>query len=276
MQLTPVRRHLPPLAATRRHSPPPAATRRHSPQGHPDKVLCVAYSPDSRQLASCGEDDGAVRVYDTRTGRCTAVLQPQQEAAQPQPQAKAADGDAGEAGPAAAAAAAPAPATGHAPGKSCRAVAWSPDGRRLASGGDDCRLLLWDAATGQVTHELAGGHQGGVYGLAFGPGGARLASCGGDKAIRIWDVASGAQVSVLAGHNMTVRCVAWSHSGRHLASAGEDCTARVWRAAAGREVEAGVEVAKLDDFDDDVNAVAWSPDDLTLVSWWVMVGGDME
>ncbi|KXZ53022.1 hypothetical protein GPECTOR_8g39 [Gonium pectorale] len=194
------------------------------PTGHPDKVLCVAYSPDGRQLASVGEDDAVLRVWDARTGRPTAAL------------------------------------LGHSDGRTLRCVAFSPDGRRLASGGDDGTVLLWDAATGQPTATLdCGGER--VYGLAFSPDGSLLVTGDGGGAVRVWEVGSGECGMALEGHSDTVRCVAWSHDGQQIASGGEDYVVRVWHA------ESGVCMSKIEDvFDDDVNAVAFSADDLTLVT----------
>ena len=67
-----------------------------------------------------------------------------------------------------------------------RSVAFSPDGRRLASAGLDQTVKLWDAATGQEVLTLRG-HIDNVFCVAFSPDGHRLASASVDKTVRIWD-----------------------------------------------------------------------------------------
>ncbi|MGH9268926.1 MAG: WD40 repeat domain-containing protein, partial [Acidimicrobiales bacterium] len=70
-------------------------------------------------------------------------------------------------------------------------TAWSPGGERLASGGWDGTVRVWDAASGAEVLALSG-HRGGVLSVAWSPGGERLASGGWDGTVRVWDASSGA------------------------------------------------------------------------------------
>ena len=108
-------------------------------------------------------------------------------------------------------------------------VAFSADGRTLATSADDKTIRLWDRADGSLRRILEG-HIDAVDGLAFSPDG-RLASSGYDKTIRLWDPASGQCVLILEGHTGRVRCVKFSPDGRTLASASYDCTVKLWEAA---------------------------------------------
>src|SRR5205085_1215456 len=69
-------------------------------------------------------------------------------------------------------------------------VAWSPDGRRLASGSNDNTVRVWDGETGSLLRTLEG-HQGGVLSVAWSPDGRRLASGSSDRTVRVWDEETG-------------------------------------------------------------------------------------
>lgn len=106
-------------------------------------------------------------------------------------------------------------------------VAFSPDGRRLASGGTEGAIEIWNP-DGIEPPDALRGHDGSVSDVAFSPDGRHLASCGSDGTVRIWDLVGGGSPIVLRGHEGEVRAVAFSPDGRHVTATGVDGTVRVW------------------------------------------------
>jgi WD40 repeat protein/serine/threonine protein kinase len=219
----------------------------------------VAYSPDGNYLAAaihCADALGGVRIWDARTGRLVRTL-PQQAA--PLPIVK--------------------PGTNLWVGAPCLSLAYSPDGKRLASGGVDRMVRVWDTTTGKELF-ARGPHTGTVSGVAFSTDGRRLVSASGGISwnvglrrnplklhgddpnfvpnLKVWDT-EGKELLTLSLPRKTM-ALAISPDGKIIAVGFADNTVRLYDAATGNEKRV------LSGHSSGIRGLAFSPDGKRLLS----------
>ena len=139
------------------------------------------------------------------------------------------------------------------------AVAFSPDGRFLASGGNDFGIYVWEVSSGQLVHTQHG-HTQSIQSLAFSPNGQWLVSGSRDQTIRFWALETGQVGLVLAEHTDAVNSVAFSPDGQWLVSGSTDRTVRIWHVESGRAVQVLYGHTAL------IRAIAFSPNGETIAS----------
>jgi len=156
----------------------------------------TVFSPNGRLAATLGNKPGLeIRIWDLSTGRAVVTI--------------------------------------NAP-DAHRSAEFSPDGGRLAVGGDN-GVAVWDVASGR---QLARFGSGVIDDVAFSPDGQRVVSGQMNRTVTVWDAGSGQMLAQMSGHQKRVLSVAFSPDGKVVASGSEDGAARLWDAATGQPLPA--------------------------------------
>ncbi len=170
--------------------------------GHTDRVTALTWSPDGKSIASAS-NDRTVQVWewakDTNRNFLTSLLFPQRRVNTYR---------------------------GHS--QKVTGVAWSPDGRRIASTSNDKSMQIWDAITNR-TGFLHRNSLGSMNSVSWSPDSRFIASGGNDKIIQVWDAITRNSICVYQGHTGYVTSIAWSPDRSRLASGSVDHTLQIWQ-----------------------------------------------
>jgi WD40 repeat protein len=197
------------------------------------RIRVGAWSPDGTRLAIAGDDDGSVKICNSTTGSIAHTL------------------------------------TRHP--SAVNALAWSPDGAHLATGGDG-PIRIWNSATWSTICTLTG-FEHGVHAVTWSASGVRVAAAAGDE-VRVWEIRSALgrrkyswrhrirPAAVLSGHLGGVSTAIWSPDSRRIATVAVAGRVSVWNPSTGRTL------AVLQNTGSTVTDIRWAPDSAWLAMAW--------
>lgn len=141
------------------------------------------------------------------------------------------------------------------------AIAWSPDSRRIALGGQDRSVQVRGATTGASTLVYKE-HTGSITAIAWSLAGAQIASAALDRTVHVWNALTGQRIATYDSHKGMISALAWSPDGSMVAStcSGNDNSIHIWSASTGQQVLAYQGHTQL------VRTLAWSPNGKAIAS----------
>lgn len=143
-----------------------------------------------------------------------------------------------------------------------QSIAFSPDGKTIATSSADQSIMLWDKSTSDILRVLVKNPRAARFGftsIAYSKDG-RLLAAVRENEIFLWEVATGKELRAFSGHEKLILSLAFNKDGTLLASGGSDKTIRVWR------VDTGKQIACLNGHTSAVCAVEFDADGVTLRS----------
>lgn len=137
-------------------------------------------------------------------------------------------------------------------------VVWSPDGKQLASCGNDGTVQVWSAQNGQLAWKASVAQY--AFAVAWSPDGKQVAGAGSDGSVAILDAISGKLLKTLSDQTGAVEGVAWSPDSKLLVAGSQTGTAEVWDVASGKSL------TTYKGHTDSLERLAWSPDGVRIAT----------